>query len=279
MRGGTTEPLEDLRPRKDGSWIYVQTTMSPVRDERGNIILVSSIMRDITERKKAEEELRELTRRLLETEETERRRLNRELHDRIGSNLSALGLGVGLLRSQLPKDALPAVDARLDGMQTLVEAAARDARDIMAELHPPALDDYGLLAALQAHASVVSARSAVAVQVTGADPSRRLPIAVETALFRIAQESLNNAVKHSGATQVRVELGAGAEQLRLVVADDGAGFDATMTLGEATWGMRTMRERALAVGAEFSVESAPGRGTRVTVALAFRDVQDTGRER
>ncbi len=278
LREENTAPLEDTRLRKDGSSIRVQTTMSAVKNERGDIMFVSCIMRDITERKHAEaalrvyaERMQELSKRLMESEEAERRNISRELHDSIGQNLSALNLQLGIVRARLAKDPPQAADARLDDAQKLIETTTRQVRNIMAELRPAELDDYGLLAALRSYCASFAKRFELPITVTCEDIPPRLAPGTEVALFRIAQEGLNNIVKHARATQVEVSLAVMRERVRLTVADDGVGFDgARRSAPGAGLGMTTMRERAEAVGAALRVESAPGHGTRVVVE-AVRD--------
>jgi signal transduction histidine kinase len=217
--------------------------------------------------KQQREQLRTLAVRLAETEEAERRRLARELHDRVGQSLTALSINLNIIRSQLPADS-PQATARLDGSLRLVEETVEHTRDVMAELRPSVLDDYGLLAALRWYARQSSNTLGVAVQVEGEELSPRLPPAVETALFRIAQEALNNVTKHAHATQASVRLEAVADMACLTIADDGVGFDpaAKRRPGELPyWGLITMKERAEAVGGRLRVESAPGQGTHITV--------------
>lgn len=218
--------------------------------------------------RESEKRLRQLSRHLIEVEETERRNINRELHDRIGQNLSALNLSLEVVRRQLPADAAPPVHARLEDAQSLLETTLKQVRNVMADLRPAALDDYGLLAALRAYAADFAIRFELAVTVDGKDPLPRFPIAVETALFRIAQEALGNIAKHARARKVEVVVAETLGRISLTVADDGVGYDARRPqLGNPAYGMTTMRERAEAVGATLHVDSAPGKGTRVTVTL------------
>ena len=231
---------------------------------------------DITERKQAEQALREnaqrlraLSHKLLEAEESERRRINRELHDSVGQNLSALNLNLAIIGSRLPEGSKQELAERFEDARMLIETTARQVRDVMADLHPPALDDYGLLAALRSHAVPFAKRTALAVTVRGKDLEPRPPLSTELALFRIAQEALANAAKHGRARHILLTLAASAHSLRLCIADDGVGFDPQAAGARGThWGMATMRERAEAIGALLRVRSAPGQGTRVMVQIA-----------
>jgi len=276
VRTGQSVPShEAVRITKDGRRIDVTLSISSLRDNSGNIIGTAAILRDITERKQAEQALHDyarrlqgLSRRLVAVEEIERRKINRELHDRIGQNLAALNINLNIIRSQLPQESLPAVSAHLQKMQTLFEETAAHARNVMADLHPPALDDYGLLAALRSYVESYGARVVVPITVHGEDLAPRLSPAAEMALFRIAQGAIANAVQHARAKRIEVLLAATPERVTLTIADDGAGFDPKRVVpAHASWGLTIMQERAEAVGARLTVESAPGKGTRVGVEI------------
>jgi len=212
------------------------------------------------------EQLRALTTRLAEVEEEERRRLARELHDRVGQNLTSLSISLSTVRSLLPPETTPQVVPYLDGSITLVEETAELIRDVMGELRPAVLDDYGLLAALQWHGQRFSEHTGLPVLVQGEELAPRLPSTVETALFRIAQEALTNVAKHAQASQVTVTLESVDGGARLTIADDGIGFDPAAR-HHTGWGLITMRERAETAGGHLRVESIPGEGTRIVVEV------------
>ena len=141
-------------------------------------------------------------------------------------------------------------------------------RDVMAELRPPVLDDYGLLAALRQLATEFTRRSGIAAELSGVELLPRLPLIVETAMYRIGQEALNNIAKHAQAKKVEISLHAASGRVMLDIADDGVGFDANETSpNKQHWGLITMRERAEVVGIAFRLESAPGTGTRITLEM------------
>lgn len=191
----------------------------------------------------------------------------RELHDRVGQNVTALGLNLNMVRSELPADVLQKMSPRLNDCESLLYYTAQLVRDIQIDLRPPGLDELGLVAALNEHARQVAARSSFKVTVSGTEPAPRLPPAAAITLFRIAQEALNNITKHARATEVSIALEASAEGVVLTVADDGCGFDPAARPEQATrsLGMVSMRERAESIGGKLRVESAPGGGTRVIV--------------
>jgi len=272
-RGESLSPVETIHLRKDGARIPTQITFSPVRDQQGKVVAYSNTVRDMTELKRKEEalrgyasRLRELSHRLRTMEETERRAISRELHDRIGQDLSTLALILGSLGAKLSQESLRAVHKQLQDMQGLLKSMVANVRDVMAELRPPVLDDYGLLAALRQLVTEFAKRTGIAADLSGVELQPRLPPIVETAMFRISQEALNNIAKHAQAKNVEISIHEASGRVMLEIADNGIGFDANETPPDKQhWGLSTMRERAEAVGIVFSLESAPGAGTRIVV--------------
>ncbi len=248
-------------------------TVDLVRAADGKPVGMAGTVLDVTERKAAEHSIerslsrqRDLSRRLAQAEEEERRSIGRELHDRIGADLAAVKLNLDLVCATLPAETAPAVNRRLADTHALVQSAIVHTRNILAELRPPGLDDYGLLAALEMHAGALEERLGIPVAVTGANVSPALPHVAETALFRIVQEALNNAAKHAAASSIDIELTQDANNVRLTVSDDGVGFAPSGATG-AGYGLRTMRERGDAINASINIDSAPGKGTRVEIRL------------
>jgi signal transduction histidine kinase len=148
----------------------------------------------------------------------------------------------------------------------LVEETTTHIRNVMAELRPQVLDDYGLLAALRWYGDLFSERTQIPVEVRGKEPSARPPLIVETVFFRIAQEALTNVAKHAQATLVTVTLEDAETHLRLIVEDNGRGFNVT-TLSSSKvpsgWGLTTMKERAASLDGSVRILSEPGKGTRI----------------
>jgi two-component system sensor histidine kinase UhpB len=244
----------------------------PLPDASGAVIGVGGVATDITEQRNAEAALRAaaanlqaLTRQLVEAEEAERRRIARELHDRVGQNLSALNINLDLA---LGAAGASPVRRRIEDSVSLVDATLQSIESVMAELRPPLLDEYGLGAALGWYAEEFSRRTGIAVVLRdGEDAAADLRPEAAVALFRIAQEALNNVAKHAGAKQVRIALAGEAEEIVIRVADDGAGFDPAAAARGKRWGMKTMRERAEAAGGRLEVDSAPGEGTIVRASV------------
>jgi signal transduction histidine kinase len=217
-------------------------------------------------------EAAKISRRLVEVQESERRTLANALHDLVGQKLTALNINLNIVKSESACVMTAQSGARLGDSLKLVEETIESIRDVMAELRPAVLDDYGLTAALRWYAEQFSKRTGVATTVIEQAPGR-LPVAAEEALFRIVQEALTNVAKYARATHATVTLGVTAQASCLTIADDGCGFDSTapeQPARERGWGLMIMRERAAAVGAELKVESAPGQGTRIIVTLRNR---------
>ena len=258
--------FEERIVRPGGEIRQLRSHGEVVSDEAGRPLKVVGACLDITEQKAAEAALRALSRRLVQAEETERRRIARELHDQVGQNLSALNINLDIVLGSL-KD--PSLRRRLEDSLKLVDGTLQSIEAVMAELRPPLLDEYGLGAALAWYAEEYARRTGIRVSVD--KPSEAVPqLSPEAgvALFRIAQEALTNVAKHAGATVVRIELSLEGEEMKLCIADDGSGFDPAQAR-RGRWGMTTMRERAEAAGGRLSIESACGQGTavRATVPL------------
>lgn len=269
----------DLR-RKDGSVLPVLLSATALLDANRRFLASRATVFDITRRKLAEEEaaryaqrLKGMSRRAAEAQEVERRALGRELHDRVGQNLTALSINLNILKGALPSTIAPAIRSRLADSIDLVDTTIETMRDVMTELRPAVLDDYGLTAMLRWYADEFTRRTGVAAGVIGQDPEPRLAPTIERALFRIVQESLTNVLKHAGARRVTIQLEPGVGWFCLRVIDDGCGFDVVASdcgTNHHSWGLMIMRERAEAVGGRLCVESATGRGTRVVVEVGRR---------
>ena len=265
--------MQERIVRPGGEVRYLRSQGEVARNERGKPIKVFGACLDVTEQRHSETALRQaaqdlhsLTRKLVQAEEAERRRIARELHDRVGQSLSALNINLDIIARD---DTLaPASRQRLQDSAALVDSTLQSIESVMAELRPPLLDEYGLAAALGWHAEEFSRRSGIRVSVTERTPeaAKTLRLEAALALYRITQEALNNVLKHSRARHAEIEIEEAEGHVVLAVRDDGEGFDlAAMRKGRL--GMSTMRERAEAAGGALHVETAPGRGTRVVARV------------
>jgi two-component system, NarL family, sensor histidine kinase UhpB len=210
--------------------------------------------------------LREVAGRALQAEEEERKRVSRELHDETAQALAALRIRLHVaLESEDPHRRAAVLEEVREGITGALDGVRRMARG----LRPPALDELGLLAAIEAHARMLQESTAVHVRVEHDELPPRLPAAVELALYRIVQEALANALRHAAADSVSVRLGVQDGALRAVVADDGRGFDSGPAVsGErSALGIGGMQERARYLGGEVEIDSRPGEGTRVVATI------------
>jgi PAS domain S-box-containing protein len=254
--------------KRDGNVIYADINSVPIT--LGEKTYMLGMFRDITERKRAQEILRSLSRRLIEVQETDRRFLAGELHDQIGQNLTALGINLNIIRSQFIEGMDKKTIERLDDSLKLVEETIGHVRNVMSGLRPPVIDDYGLIAAIRWHAERFSERTGIAALIQEEGYSSRLPLAVETALFRIVQEVLTNVAKHAQAGQVDIILEKVDGLVQLTVSDDGIGFDPAASRQykkQPGWGLITIEERAEALGGKVYVKSLHGKGTQIIVKL------------
>ena len=207
-----------------------------------------------------QERLAVLSRRLLQVQETERRRVARELHDEIGQHLT----GINLILDQLERSPPTSQMAPLVEVHKLVSDLITRVRELSLDLRPAMLDDLGLLPALLWLFERVSRQTHIDIDFQHNGLDQRFPQEVETAAYRIVQEALTNVARHAGVRRAQVHAAASDHILSVVIADQGKGFDAATELAAgATSGLSGMRERAALLGGQLRIESAPGAGTRV----------------
>ena len=304
---------EEVRfPRDDGKSVTVLVSSSPIRDPAGTIVAAVVVLSDITARKRAEDALlqaheelerrvaertadlaraneslraevverrlaeqarNDLMRRLVVVQEEERARIARELHDQMGQQLTALKLGLDSLKSQPFDD--PAQAERLQQVLARTRQIGHDMHRIAWELGPAALEGLDLPTALSSYADEWSQHAGIPVQFQCTGPwDGRLSPQIETTLYRVAQEALTNVAKHARATRVSLILNRRADEVLVIVEDNGVGFDAENAADPSRWGRRLglagMKQRGQAVGGAFQIESNPGGGTSVFVRVPVR---------
>jgi signal transduction histidine kinase len=212
-------------------------------------------------------DLHRLSARIVSAQEDERRTIARELHDEVGQALAVIR--VELEFAQRPGADASAVAAKLADVREITEGALHAIRDLSHLLHPAMLDDLGLVAALEHLTAGLGARHRIRVEFHQAQMTPRLPPEMETAIYRIVQEGLNNVAKHAAATTCKVSISRDAELVRLLIEDDGIGFAAEpgSDVTRHGLGLIGIRERAALLGGFLRVVTAPGRGTRLFVEL------------
>jgi PAS domain S-box-containing protein len=269
--GQPTYEAEFRLRHKGGHYVHVLSRGFPVRrDPGGPVIRIVGTHFDLTERKKREAERArtELLAHLVFVQEDERRRIARDMHDQFGENLTALSLRIGLLKDVSARQ--PELAVHTEALEALARRLDHDVDELVWELRPTALDDLGLRAALTNYIQEWSQRTGIAAELhTTGLLDERLASEVETALYRIGQEALNNVAKHSGARRVEVILERRSDCVLLIVEDDGVGFEEPGDGAKPSgFGLVGMQERANLVGAHLQIESTPGKGTTVLVRMA-----------
>ena len=304
-KGERIEHFDTTRMRKDGSLVDISLTISPVRDGAGKIVGASKIAHDITERKRFEHELQEsdqrfrelagaldtqaqfrtqelrrrnteilqqsdllkdLSARLLHTQDQERRRIARELHDSAGQNLAALAMNLSQIENDAKGD--PArLSKSLEDARNLIQSLTQEIRTTSYLLHPPMLDELGLLSALRWYIDGLVERSDISVQLNIPDDLERLGPDVELAIFRLVQECLTNIHRHSGSKTAAITIHRQIDKIYVEVRDEGKGISkqrlAEIQSQAVGVGIRGMRERVRQCGGELIVDSN-ALGTKIT---------------
>jgi signal transduction histidine kinase len=207
-------------------------------------------------------QLKELSARLVEAQEQERRAISRELHDEVGQSLSALLMELGNLGAAAPDNA--ELRRHVDAIRRLAESSVNVVRNMALLLRPSMLDDLGLVPALQWQAREISKRTGMRVTVSADTVADDLPEEHKTCVYRVVQEALNNCARHADAGSVRIQVIQESEQILLSVQDDGKGFDSERVRG---LGLLGMEERVTHLSGEFHLQSEPGHGTRLQIAI------------
>ena len=213
---------------------------------------------------RAREELKALSARLVEAQEEERRSISRELHDEVGQALTGVLVEMANLSTLIRDGNMEGMAEKAAGIKHEVENSISVVRNMALLLRPSMLDDLGLIAALEWQAREVSKRSGVWVKVSADQVSEELPEEHKTCIYRIVQEALHNCEQHAGARHVEVAVRQEQDRLRLLIRDDGRGFDARRERG---MGLLGIEERVNHLGGSFTVDSTPGSGTSIEVVL------------
>ncbi len=221
----------------------------------------------------ARQQLTDLSARLVQAQETERRALARELHDEVGQALSAVLLEIRNLSMALAKKSEEQSRTQVETIRALVESTVGVVRNMSLLLRPSMLDDLGLVPALRWQAREISKRTSIDVSVATEGVSDDLPDEYKTCIYRIVQEALHNCSRHSNATTVRIRVQQDPGRLLLSIQDDGQGFDVRLSKG---MGLLGIEERVAHLSGKYRIHSEPGGGTILTITLPF---VDPGRER
>ena len=277
-RGEEVRNWEGMRQDQKGRIFSVLVTAFPLLDESGKIISLATIAKDITLRKQMERELeqsqeylRELSRKSIEALENDRRTTAKELHDSIGASLAAIKFRLEGIVEEIAQKPQKAADS-LDETISYLQAAIKETKQISANLRPTMLDDLGLLSTITWYLRQFTEQFShiqLIPQIEIRDED--IPDTLKIVIYRVLQESLHNAAKHSEATEIYIGLKSDADRIVLEVADNGCGFDVQKTLSRqdplSGFGLASMRERAEIVGGSLAINSSPGKGTCISMIL------------
>ena len=265
--------FETIRRHKDGRTVPISATFPPVLDNAGNMVSISSVARDITERMQAQEsamafqeQLRALSTGLSNIRESEATALSRELHDSLGQDLAALKMDMVWIAPKLREDQ-QAINSRVEDAVILVDSLMSQVGEIAMRLRPPVLDDAGIIGAIEWQAADFEKRFEIVCKVESKEIARRLTQEQDIALYRIVQEALTNVARHSAATHVEISIFGEVDCLTLMIMDNGRGIGSEALAHSKSIGLLGMKERALAIGATLTIDSAPGKGATITVKV------------
>ncbi|MCK9389084.1 MAG: PAS domain S-box protein [Sulfuritalea sp.] len=257
---------------KDGQHHDYDMLIVPERDADGRVATVLALARDVTVIREAERRLKESRRQLRDlaksreaAREDERRSIARELHDELGQQLSALRIGVGVLDFQFGKDH-PGLHGAAANLLGMVDKTIQVTRNVSSSLRPAVLD-MGIVPSLEWLATEFSRHTGISCDLKVPSCDVRMPEEKAVAAFRIVQESLTNAARHAHAGRIQIVFDCAAKVYVIEIKDDGVGFDADSPRKQNSFGLVGIHERALAVGGEVEVSSAPGWGTVVRVRI------------
>jgi PAS domain S-box-containing protein len=247
--------------RPDGSVIWVERTGRAHFNEQGKMLRIVGMVADITESKQAEAALADVSRRLIDAQEQERSRIARELHDDIGQRLALLAVKLEQLHRDPPD--LPEVRIRMGELHEQASEIATDIQTLSHELHSTKLEYLGPVAAMRGHCQELGEQTKVKVDFKSQDLPSPLPPEISLCLFRVMQEALRNALKHSGARHVEVGLWGTPDEVHLSVSDRGIGFDSEAAKRGRGLGLVSMEERLKLHKGMLSIESQPMHGTTI----------------
>jgi PAS domain S-box-containing protein len=263
-----------LRP--DGSVLWLERTGHAFFDAQGRMVRMTGMVADVTERKLAEEALSKVGGRLIEAHEEERSRIARELHDDIGQQLALLANNLALM-AQDPPDSVSEIRNRTHEQLKRVQEIAADTQAMSHRLHSSKLRLLGIVVASKGFCQELSEQHKVEIDFTHSDIPPSVPEEISLCLFRVMQEALQNAVKHSGVRRFEVELRGVPDGIDLTVRDAGIGFDPETLVNNRGLGLVSMQERVNLVKGTFSIESQPERGATIHARLPLSPKGESAR--
>ena len=252
----------------DGRVVWFHDLVSVV-SANGVPVLLRGVMIDMTERKRTEEALRELSGRLITAQEQERARIARELHDDVNQKLALLAVELELL-GQTPPQSDAETTKHAQNLSAQVRALSSDVHRLSHRLHPSKIEQLGLVVAMKSLCRELSLKHDMRVEFSDRGVHGPIPKDVALGLYRIMQEALANVVKHSGAQGASAELVGSPIAIHLRISDSGRGFDPNAVKGEGGLGLLSMQERVHLTGGEIAIDSQPAQGTRINARIPLR---------
>ncbi len=272
------ESGKPLRMVDERQGIWNDTNIYPVYDSRGEITRVAVFSRDITDQKRTEEHIHALTQQLMKAHENEHQMISRELHDRIGQDLSMLIIGFDTLFDDYP-EVHPGIRQRISEFTKILHGSIMAVRDLAYDLRPPSLDQLGLARTIFQYCEDFSEKTGLSVDFNSAGmDDLRLDFDTEINLYRLVQEGLININKHADARQVTIRLVASFPNIILRIEDDGKGFNVEDRLvaasNEKRMGLRSMDERVSLLEGKMRIQSRPTEGTKIFIEVPYKKKND-----
>jgi PAS domain S-box-containing protein len=259
--------------RPDRSMIWIERNSRAFFDKQGRMLRIIGMVRDVTERKQAEEALSGVSRRLIEAQEQERTRIARDLHDDVAQQLALLAIELEQVQ-QNPSGRASEVSKRIDKLRKQTLEIVNAVQTLSHELHSSKLEYLGIVAAMRSFCKEFGEQRKLKIDFKSHDLPTSLPLEISLSLFRVLQEALHNAAKHSGAGHFEVHLWGKSGEIHLMVSDFGAGFDTEAAMKGQGLGITSMRERLTLLNGELSINSQPKRGTTVHARVPLSSASD-----
>jgi len=252
------------RPNYKGKWLYF--TAVPLKDSEGKLIGAVETLQDITKAKKAEKQIKFLSRQIIEIQEKQSESLSREIHDNIGQLLVALKMGLSRTRKKIPNE-LFSIKAELNELSYLVNKTIKEIRELSHALHPPLIKDLGIISALEGLCQDFRSYSEIKINWNFEEIQKPLQSITNITIYRFFQEGLQNILKHSRATKVFLSLKSTRGNIIAVIEDNGIGFAVDNVLtglhNKKSLGLISMKERLALIGGALEIISKPAEGTKI----------------
>ena len=266
---------EVMVQRKDHQNFPIFVTEAPIYDQNHKISGIIGVSFDITERKKGEKDLKELSQQLRDLSshlqnirEEERKRIGREIHDDLGQQLTAIKMDVAWVDKKIPEETT-VLKSKLKNIIHLLDKSNQSIRRILSELRPGILDDLGLLEAIEWLGKEFTANTGIPFTFTTAETEIKSSEPVATCIFRVHQEAFTNITRYARANKVSTSLSIIDGSIVVSIEDDGIGFDAAHVQHKKSFGILGMKERVLSLRGKFELISSPGKGTKIIISLPY----------